>query len=92
MAEKLQPSQNEPAPPSPSLLSRVKQYWKLNLPKSYSRMSPQDFEKAVSQAENHIAQLVSQGYSLSGANEVVYPSLFPEPESEEQEQFSEIYF
>ena len=45
VAEKLQQSQSEQVPPSPSLLSRVKQYWKLNLPKAYSRMSPKDFRR-----------------------------------------------
>lgn len=78
-------NESEHVPPSPSLLSRVKQYWKRNLPKSYARMGQKDFEEAVSQAEFQMSQLVSQGYSLSGANELVYPSLFPEPENQEQE-------
>jgi hypothetical protein len=72
--------QSSPLGPSPSLLHQVKQYWKQNLPKAYSQMSAKDFELAVRQAQDQIADLVSQGYSLSGAREVAYPSLFPQPE------------
>src|SRR5882762_7112530 len=77
-------------PPSPSLLSEVKRYWQENLPKAYKELPPGTLEKLVQSADEQIGQMVSEGMSVSGANEVVYPSLFPEPEgsspSEESEQ------
>jgi len=78
--------QEDKFPPSPSLLSRVKAYWKENLPKAYSQFKPGELEKLVQSAEEQIGLAVSQGVSLSGANELVYPSLFPEPEDSDRSE------
>ncbi len=77
----------DPQPgPSPSLLGQVKRYWKENLPISYAEMKPGELEKLVQSAEEQIGLMVSQGLSVSGAHEMVYPGLFPEPESEMDEE------
>lgn len=77
-------------PRSPSLLSAVKRHWKENLPKAYKELPEGTLEKLVQSAEEQIGLMVSQGLSVSAANEVVYPSLYPEPEdsnlSDEPEQ------
>lgn len=81
------PELNQSVPPSPSLLNRVKTYWQQNLPKAYAKLPPGELEKGVQQAEEQLARLVSdKGLSLSGAREIVYPSLFPEPEGERDEE------
>jgi hypothetical protein len=68
-------------PPSPSLLSAVTRHWKENLPKAYKELPPGTLEKLVQWADAQIADMISkEGLSVSAANEVVYPSLFPEPE------------
>src|ERR1700682_2788232 len=76
-------------PPSPSLLSAVKRYWKEHLPKAKKDPPEGTLEKLVQWADEEIGKMVSQGLSVSGANEVVYPTLFPEPEGSSPSDESE---
>lgn len=63
-----------------SLLARVEEYWKKNLPKAYKRMKKGELKKMVADAEKQIALMYKQGAPPTGPEELVYPTLFPEPE------------
>jgi hypothetical protein len=79
------PHDSQPGP-SPSLLGQVKRYWKENLPMAYAELKSGELEKLVQSAEEQIGLMISQGLSVSGAREMVYPSLFPEPQGEMDEE------
>lgn len=67
-----------------SLLPRVEAYWKEHFPKAYKRMKKNgQLKKMVVDAEAQIAQMYEQGAPPSGPEELVYPTLFPEPKDDD---------